>query len=154
MDYISYIRKYVGHKPIMATSVTGIILDDEKGVLFEKRADNGMWCIPGGSIEFGESLEEALKREVKEETSLSIFNPELFNIESNVHVIYPNGDEVYYTDVVFVVKDFVGELTPDNESTDLRWFPITNLPENIVPMQKIYLEKYAEEQLNQKVKKK
>ena len=153
MDYISYIRKYVGHKPIMATSVTGIILDNEN-VLFEKRADNGMWCIPGGSIEFGESLEEALKREVKEETSLSIFNPELFNIESNVHVIYPNGDEVYYTDVVFVVKDFVGELTPDNESTDLRWFPITNLPENIVPMQKIYLEKYAEEQLNQKVKKK
>ena len=55
MDYISYIREYVGHNPIMATSVTAIIHDPEKGILVEKRSGNGMRCIPGGSIEFGES---------------------------------------------------------------------------------------------------
>jgi len=155
MDYISYIREYVGHRPIMATSVTAIIHDPDKGILFEKRSDNGMWCVPGGSIEFGETLEEALQREIKEETSLTIFNPELFDIYSNVHITYPNGDEVYYTDVLYVVRDYEGELSPDGESTDLRWFSVENLPENIVPIQRYYLSKYLEAkvQVKKKIKK-
>ena len=37
----------------------------KKGLLFEKRSDNGMWCVPGGAIELGESLEQAMAREVK-----------------------------------------------------------------------------------------
>ena len=57
MDYISNIRKYIGHAPIMATATACIVHDKEKGILLEKRSDNGMWCIPGGSVEFGESLE-------------------------------------------------------------------------------------------------
>ena len=67
MGYISKLRKYVGHSPIMATSVMCIIYDRGKGILFEKSADFGVWCVPGGALEIGESLEKGLKREVKEE---------------------------------------------------------------------------------------
>lgn len=150
MDYISMLRQHIGHSPIMATSVTCIILDYEKGILFEKRSDNGMWCIPGGSIELGENLEDALKREVKEETALEIYHPELLSVQSNVHVVYPNGDEVYYTDVIYLVQEYSGKLEHDEESTELKWFSIDQLPENIVPLQKEFLNQYFLK--NQRVK--
>ena len=41
MGYISELRKYVGHSPIMATSIMCIIYDKERGILFEKSADFG-----------------------------------------------------------------------------------------------------------------
>ena len=114
MGYISELRKFVGHRHLMVTAAMCIIYnEEEKKMLLEKRTDNGMWCVPGGAIELGESLEEALKREVKEETSLDIFNPRLFDVRANVHMVYPNQDEVYYTDVVYLITEYEGELKPD-----------------------------------------
>ena len=142
MGYIEEIRKCVGHKPIMVTAIVCIIYDKEKGLLFEKRTDNGMWCVPGGAIELGESLEEALKREVKEETSLDVFNPKMVDVKASVHLIYPNEDEVYYTDVVYVVEEYEGELNPDSESEELVWYPIDNIPDNIMPTQIDYINNF------------
>ena len=61
MGYIQEIRKYVGHSPIMATAVVCIIYDKEKGILFEKSSNFGTWCVPGGALEIGESLEDGVK---------------------------------------------------------------------------------------------
>lgn len=144
MGYISDIRKYVGHRPIMATAAMCIVYHREKGLLFEKRSDNGMWCVPGGAIELGESLEQALAREVKEETGLDIANPKLFDVVASVHMVYPNQDEVYYTDVVYIVEEFSGTLCCDEESTELRWFPPDSLPKEIMPTQTGYIEKFLE----------
>ena len=143
MVYIQEIRKYVGHSPIMVTAAMCIIYDKEKGILLEKRTDNGMWCVPGGALELGETLEEALKREVKEETSLDIFNPKLFDVQAGVHMVYPNKDEVYYTDVVYEINEYEGELKPDAESMELVWVPIDKLPDNIMPTQIEYIEKFV-----------
>ena len=144
MGYIQEIRKYVGHSPIMVTAAMCIIYDKEKGILFEKRTDNGMWCVPGGALELGESLEEALKREVKEETSLDIFNPKLFDVRAGVHMIYPNKDEVYYTDVVYEINEYKGKLKPDSESKELCWIKIDELPNDIMPTQIEYIEKFVD----------
>ena len=143
MGYIQEIRKYVGYSPIMVTAAMCIIYDKEKGILLEKRTDNGMWWVPGGALELGETLEEALKREVKEETSLDIFNPKLFDVKAGVHMIYPNNDEVYYTDVVYEINEYEGELKPDAESKELVWVPIDKLPDNIMPTQIEYIEKFV-----------
>lgn len=142
MGYIQEIRKYVGHSPIMVTAAMCIIYDKDKRILLEKRTDNGMWCVPGGALELGETLEEALKREVKEETSLDIFNPKLFDVKAGVHMVYPNKDEVYYTDVVYEINEYAGELKPDAESKELVWTPIDKLPDNIMPTQIEYIEKF------------
>lgn len=144
MGYISDMRKYVGHAPIMCVAATGIIYDEERGILLEKRTDTGDWCVPGGAIELGESLEDALRREVKEETNLDIFSPKFFDIRANVHMVYPNRDEVYYTDVVYVIRDFSGELKPDAESSELEFFGLDNLPDEIMPTQIDYIKKFAE----------
>ena len=145
MGYISELRKFVGHKPLMVTAAMCIIYNEaENKMLLEKRTDNGMWCVPGGAIELGETLEEALRREVKEETSLDIFNPQLFDVRANVHMVYPNQDEVYYTDVVYVITEYEGELKPDAESRELRWVSIDELPE-IMPTQVYYIEKFLKE---------
>ncbi len=144
MGYISEMRKYIGHSPIMATAATAIVYDNEKGILFEKRTDNGLWCVPGGAIELGESLEQALAREIKEETGLVIAKPQLYDVIANVHMIYPNQDEVYYTDVVYVVTDYTGTLSHDAESTELKWFPINELPENIMQTQIAYITRFVQ----------
>ena len=145
MGYISELRKFVGHKPLMVTAAMCIIYNEaENKILLEKRTDNGMWCVPGGAIELGETLEEALRREVKEETFLDIFNPRLFDVRANVHMVYPNQDEVYYTDVVYLITKYEGELKPDAESKELRWVPLDELPK-IMPTQVAYIEKFLKE---------
>ena len=56
MGYISELRKFVGHRPLMVTAAMCIIYDEEeKKMLLEKRTDNGMWCVPGGAIELSEA---------------------------------------------------------------------------------------------------
>lgn len=145
MSYISEMRKCVGHAPIMAVAAMGILYNEEKGLLLEKRTDTGEWCTPGGAIELGESLEDALKREIKEETNLDIANPKLFDIKANVHMVYPNKDEVYYTDVVYEINEFYGDLKPDKESTELKFYDLDNLPKNIMPTQIGYIERFVSE---------
>ena len=144
MSYISELRKLVGHAPIMAVAAMGILWTKETGILLEKRTDTGEWCTPGGAIELGESLETALRREIKEETNLYISSFSLFDIHANTHMVYPNGDEVYYTDVVYEVNGFSGELKPDGESKELRFFPLEELPDNIMPTQSDYIKRFAE----------
>ena len=145
MGYIREMRKFVGHAPIMAVAAMGILYTEEKGILLERRTDTGEWCTPGGAIELNETLEEALKREVKEETNLDIKNPKLFDIRANVHMIYPNKDEVYYTDIVYEINEFYGELKPDEESRELAFFNLNELPDQIMPTQVDYIRKFVDE---------
>lgn len=147
MSYIGEMRKFVGHAPIMAVAAMGILWNRETGILLELRTDTDQWCTPGGAIELGESLEEALRREIKEETNLDFLTFSLFDIRANTHMVYPNGDEVYYTDIVYEINDFYGKLKPDSESRELKFFPLDTLPENIMPTQIGYIRSFAEKKL-------
>ena len=121
------------------------LYDHKKGILFEKRSDNGKWCVPGGGLELGENQDDGLFREVKEETNLDIYDPILYTIRANVHMIYPNIDEVYYTDIVYLVTKYSGDLKPDKESVRLEWFNINNLPDDIMDTQIDYILMFLDE---------
>ena len=69
-------RELVGSRRIFVPGVRAIILGDEGDLLLQRRSDTSLWGLPGGSVELGESALEALKREVAEETDLTVLQAE------------------------------------------------------------------------------
>jgi len=136
MGYIQELRELVGHRPIIMVG-SGILLVREDTVLLQRRKDNGLWGIPGGSLEPGESLEGAAIRETLEEVGVVIDELTLFKVYSgkDQFYTYPNGDQIYDVCVAFLSRDFHGELQADpSEVLELAFFPIKKLPEDLNPL--------------------
>lgn len=133
MSYVGEIRKLVGKRAIFNPCAVGLVVDGNK-VLLQKRVDNGEWAVHGGGFELGETSEEALKREIKEELGITVVNPKFFGEFSGepLHFTYPNGDEVYVIDICYLITEYEGEINPDPEELqEVKWFDIDNLPEDI-----------------------
>ncbi len=105
--------------PVHIVAVSGIVLDKGNKVLMVKHNRYG-WVFPGGQVEEGEDLINALKREVLEETGIEIHVGELFCVSSSInkHKGY-NGFEEIPTKVIF---DFIcrrdgGKLRSSEENS-------------------------------------
>lgn len=110
------------------------MLNDQNQILLQRRGDDNNWCIPGGGMDLGETVEETAIREVFEETGLNIVEMTLFNIYSGKqqHHIYPNGDEVYFVNVVFISRKYHGHIIIDDfETKELKYFDLTNIPDKL-----------------------
>ncbi|MCR5031916.1 MAG: GNAT family N-acetyltransferase [Lachnospiraceae bacterium] len=132
--YIREMRKYVGHAPIL-TCACGVIIENDKGeILLQKRRDNGCWAIIGGSMEMGESCEEATRRETFEESGLTLGKLELFQLYSGKErmIVYPNKDVCFGPGIVFITREYSGTIVNDPEEVmEHRFFKKTELPENL-----------------------
>ena len=134
-DYIRYIRERIGHDRIIMVGAGVFVYRDGK-VLLQKRKDNLCWAIHGGGVEMGEKVEDAARRELREETGLTANKLELVGVFSgeNMMYTYPNGDKVYIVAINYVCCDFSGELLPEtDETSELKWFDIDDLPKDINP---------------------
>lgn len=144
--YIKEMRKYVGHAPIM-TCACGVIIENENGeILLQKRRDNGSWALIGGAMEMGETFEEAAKREVKEESGLSVGKLEIFKLCSGRDCIieYPNGDVTFGPGIIFLTKEYEGEIVGDPEEViEHRFFKKTDIPENLNGFDKATILEWA-----------
>lgn len=148
-NYIQTMRAMIGKKPLLMCGASTIVVQNER-ILLQKRTDNGCWCYHGGSLELGEYLEEAARRELHEETGLQAKTMKLYGVFSgpDQHHVYPNGDEVYVVDTVYICDAFEGELRADPvEVEELRWFPYEEVPENLSPPVKRIIQQFVEEQL-------
>ena len=151
-NYIMDLRSIVGHRPLLQVGASVIIEDNKGRILLQKRSDNHCWGYAGGSIELDEKVEAAAKRELLEETGLTANSLELFGVFSgeDTHYIYPNGDEVFNIDIVFICRDYSGELIcQNNEVEQLKFFAIEELPNKISPPIKVALNKWIDEKLSQ-----
>lgn len=131
MGYILDLRKTVGHRPIIMACAGVLLLNDKNEILLQKRADNGLWGYPGGSMELKDTFESCARREVLEETGLVCGKMEHFmNVSGEEeHYIYPNGDEIYAAEEVFLCRDFSGTYKlQEEEVTELRYFALDQLP--------------------------
>jgi mutator protein MutT len=134
-EYIKSMRKHIGHERLMIIGGS-VIVHSENRVLLQLRKDNECWGYHGGCVELGETIEEAVKRELFEETGLTANSLEFFGVFSGKELFYtyPNGDMVAITDIVYLCDDFSGEMIIETDETnDLRWFDVDKLPDNISP---------------------
>ncbi|WP_313467084.1 NUDIX hydrolase [Carnobacterium sp.] len=131
MDYIKWIRSYVGHREIILNFAGGIITNEKNEILLQLRTDKKLWGLPGGVVERGESVEQAAKREVTEETGLQVEVDSLLGIYSAYFDTYPNGDKAQTITTMFIFKTAKGELTVGDaaETLDLKFFSQDNLPQ-------------------------
>jgi 8-oxo-dGTP pyrophosphatase MutT (NUDIX family) len=135
MEYLTELRKLVGHRPLLMVGAATLIVDAENRLLLMKRSDSGCWGPPGGAVEPGEVVETAARREVREETGLETGEMALFGVLSGLELFYryPNGDEVYNVTIVYLTRDWRGEVRLNDEHTDWRWFAAADIPENLSP---------------------
>ncbi|MBI3084195.1 MAG: NUDIX domain-containing protein, partial [candidate division NC10 bacterium] len=111
--------------------VAAIISNGEGKILLQRRSDNGLWGLPGGSVEIGESGRDAIIREVQEETGLTVEVVRLIGVYSDpkVQVVrYPDGNVVHYISSLFACCILAGTLQTCDETLDLQFFDPARLP--------------------------
>ena len=121
-------------------SVSAVIFDQRGRLLLQQRSDGGQWGLPGGSVEIGESLAEAARREVLEETGLVVVVRRLIGVYSEpaLQVVrYPTGHVWHYVNVCFECSVKSGALTTCDETLALEYFPVRRLPPNVLSNHRI-----------------
>jgi len=113
------------------------LLDVERKVLLEKRSDCGLWGLPGGGIEPGESARAAAVREVREETGFEIIVTRMIGVysepQNRIVTFQDNGDVVHRIDVIVEAEIVSGELALSHESEELRFFELGEFPPDVCP---------------------
>jgi 8-oxo-dGTP pyrophosphatase MutT (NUDIX family) len=105
-----------------------VVLRDGSGanVLLTRRSDNGLWCLPGGMVDPGESVSETCEREMLEETGLTVRVSRLVGVYSDpdMLIVYPDGNRLQVVVLCFAAERLGGELGLSDETTGIRFFPV------------------------------
>jgi ADP-ribose pyrophosphatase YjhB (NUDIX family) len=121
-------------KPNSVRPAAAVSLFDGDGrILLLRRKDNDKWTMPGGTMDFGESLGQCAVREVGEETGFHIELTGLIGTytDPNILIAYSDGEVRQEFTLVYAAKIKSGELAIDHESKEAIWVSITdalNLP--------------------------
>ncbi|WP_306189443.1 NUDIX domain-containing protein [Streptomyces sp. MK5] len=107
----------------LVVAASAVVTDEEGRILLQRRRDNGLWALPGGVMEMGDSLPGTAVREVKEETGLDVEITGLVGTYTDPrHVIaYSDGEVRRQFNVCFTARITGGELAISDESMELRF---------------------------------
>ncbi|MFF7991635.1 NUDIX domain-containing protein [Kitasatospora xanthocidica] len=101
-----------------------VVVDDSGRVLLQRRTDNGMWALPGGTMDIGESLAGCGVRETREETGIDIEITGIVGTYTNPrHVFaYDDGEVRQEFSICLLGRPLGGELRVSDESHEVAWF--------------------------------
>ncbi|TFB22813.1 NUDIX domain-containing protein [Filobacillus milosensis] len=146
MGYIEGLRKLVGTRPLILVGAVVIVINQKGELLLEQRQfPKGVWGLPGGLMELGESTEDVAKREVLEETNLQVEDLSLINIYSGSDYFTKaqNGDEFYSVTAAYFTHNYSGKVKHDEkESMDIQFFAPGELPEQMIGSHREIIEDY------------
>jgi len=139
-------RYFASDPTVVRLSVSAVVrrVRGSEEILLMQRSDNGMWGLPGGHVEPGESVSHAVCREVLEETGWRIEVGRLIGVYSDPArqvVEYQGGVRAHLVNLYFdaVALEQLAPSTPD-EALAVAFFPRTRLPEPFVPIAGIRIE--------------
>ena len=114
--------------------VGGVLIRDGKVLLIRRGKPPlyGRWVVPGGTVELGESLEQALVREMREETGLEVVPLEVLTVFDRIE---RDGDRVVYH---YVIVDYLcrwlgGEARAASDALEAAWAALDDLPRYDLP---------------------
>ena len=144
---------------LLQDGAAAVIVNNEGKILLQSRSDRNQWGLPGGCQELGESFKDTIIREVKEETNLDVEEKDLELIDvvsgKSRRNSYPNGDVVINNTAFYCIRKYSGELKWDEESKELRFFSLNDLPANqndpdLIEIYKKYEKERAEKEENER----
>lgn len=130
----------------IGVSAGAMIFNDKEELFLSKRSnkatnEHGHWEVPGGKVSFGETLQDAIKREIKEEYGVNIILLEQFPAAN--HLI--PKEKQHWVPTTFLAKIKKGQtpkiLEPD-KCDAIGWFPLNKLPKPLSIITKIDLKYY------------
>lgn len=133
----------------IGVSVGALIINSKKEILLLKRSEQcrnekGSWEAPGGSVHFNETLQDAIKREMREELGVDIEILEQFPAQNE---ILPK-DKQHWVATAFLFRIKKGQ-TPRNvepeKHTAIGWFALDNLPKSLSLITRMDIEMYKKE---------
>ena len=132
-SYLGKLRHKIGNDLVQLPGTRAILENAEGKILLQLRGECRLWGLPAGSPEIDDDICGTIKREIFEETGLSVDDLSVFGYASDPlfekHT-FPNGDRIHNFSLMFFSRSWSGELIVDGEeSLDLRFFDPIELPE-------------------------
>lgn len=107
----------------------GVVRDDEDRLLLARAAPRltlrGRWFLPGGGVQHGENPEDSLRREIAEESGLTVVPGPLLDVLSDVRTI-PDGTSLHTVRLIYEVASWHGALRPEVDGTTdaVAWYSL------------------------------
>lgn len=116
--------------PVIPLVGVGAVVVSDSKVLLVKRGHEpakGLWSIPGGLIELGETADAAARREVKEETGVDVVIERLLDVVDNI--VYDDRGKIrfHYVLVEFVAHPVTTVARPSSDASDVKWVRFLDL---------------------------
>jgi mutator protein MutT len=123
------LKRLYPSRPIVGV---GAIIIHEGKILLEKRKSapgKGKWSIPGGLVDLGENIEQAVIREVKEETDLDVAEPRLVDVVDHISLDEMGAVKYHFVIVDYLVNLVRGVPKAASDAEDLKWVPFSGVEE-------------------------